>query len=236
MDLAVERGTTDAMIRAALLTRLRLGGDPAALLLQEMQMEHFRAFVDVAAIGTLLHCFEIKSDVDSVSRLKAQAYWTNCVADLATVVVAPRHLAAAERIVPSWWGVITATSRNEVVMLTEVRVPQRNPERNAQHVLNLLRKEELMRVMRALAPRASSARTKPKVIEALLATLGAEGAMTIATGMLRYRKTWSARPLAVADEQHRLAHALSQPRTNGYILDELARQGRGAPTLDGLVF
>lgn len=82
--------------------------------------------VDVALISPgLLHGFEIKSDVDSLSRLARQALDYGALCDLCTLVAVPRHCRAAEGMLPSWWGIMSAESDGG---LHYARRPAINPD------------------------------------------------------------------------------------------------------------
>lgn len=88
--LAAERHGTDAFIR------------------HELGILAGRRHIDLAAIDTLIHGYEIQSDTDSLHRLPEQARDYAKVYRL-TLVTTHRHLPRAERILPPWWGIILET-------------------------------------------------------------------------------------------------------------------------------
>jgi hypothetical protein len=202
---------TDAPIRAVLRTELeRVHGD-GALILNELQLEHFRAFADVATINRRIEIYEIKSDADRLARLSRQAEWYGMVCDRATLVAAERHLRHPEKHVPDWWGIVAAVDAGGEIVLEERRPAQDNPHRSIRAVLNLLRKTELVKMLWARGREEPVWRfDKPGAIEAVYDMLGADDAHATALRVLRYRKTWTARQLGVENEEERLAHARRQ--------------------------
>ena len=63
----------DEDIRSVLRARLALeyGTDPSALVLDEFGLACSSARVDLAVVNGCLHGYEIKSDVDSLARLRS---------------------------------------------------------------------------------------------------------------------------------------------------------------------
>jgi hypothetical protein len=173
-----------------------------------MQLEHSRAFVDVASINGSLDGFEIKSDVDDLTRLSRQIEWYGMVCDRATLVASERHLSVARDTVPRWWGLIVARPAKSGVVLEAIRPAKQNGRRSVTSVLNLLRKTELIRMLAAQGESQPIWQLdKARAIGAVREMLGVEVAHAVALRVLRFRKTWTARQLGVLTECERLAHA-----------------------------
>jgi len=206
----VRQGATDPAIRAVLRNELeRIHGDDA-LILNELQLEHFRAFADVAAINGRLDAYEIKSDADRLDRLARQAAWYAPVCDRVTLVGAERHVERAAESLPCWWGLVVARQVAGGVALDERRAARENPDHDVRAVLNLLRKSELLRILRAVGADDGLWRLdKGDAIDAVQDALG-PAAHAAALRMLRFRKTWTARQLGVRTDDERLAHARRQ--------------------------
>jgi hypothetical protein len=209
----VPRDVTDLPIRIALRSALEARHGREALILNELQLEHSRAFADVATINGRLEIYEIKSDADRLDRLASQAGWYAPVCDSATLVAAQRHIhrAEAEERVPPWWGLVAAIIVDGRVVLEERRAAGDNPGSDVRAVLNLLRKAELLKILLVRG------RDEPVwhydkrgAIDEVHKLLGAQDAHATALRVLRYRKTWTARQLGVATEDERLAHARRQ--------------------------
>lgn len=96
---------------------------------------------------TALHGYEIKSDSDTLSRLRRQADTYNLVLERVTLVATHRHLSKAEAMVPRWWGLTEACERDGEVTFAELRAGERNPSQSAERVAGLLWKEEAVSVL-----------------------------------------------------------------------------------------
>ena len=84
-------------------------------------------FDAAAIIGGEVHGFEVKSEADSLARLThavpSQITTYSMVCDRVTLVAAPKHVARALAIIPTWWGVLRVTP----VGLVCERISERNP-------------------------------------------------------------------------------------------------------------
>lgn len=100
-----------------------------------------------------LHGFEIKSERDSLARLRArQVHYYSDVFDYVTLVCTPKHLATVlrEDIVPTWWGLLRAdTDAAGVVTLSEERAAQRNPLPDLRALEPLLWKKDMLELLSA---------------------------------------------------------------------------------------
>lgn len=152
---------TDPDIRDALLARLQIL--PGLWFRSEMVLG--RAIADVVTISDLeIHAFEIKSDVDSLTRLPDQVECYGRVCDRATLVVGPRHKEKGVVLIPPWWGVLEAQGGDSGVILTEVRVPGLNPKVNWVPTFNLLWRNEAQEVCeRHGIARGIRGRSKPVI-------------------------------------------------------------------------
>lgn len=94
---------------------------------------------DVLVCNGALWGYEIKGETDSLKRLAAQAKAYGNVFERCYLVGAPRHIRAASKLLPSWWGLIE-TRGGELV---EMRQPEKNTEWDATAVLGMLWRPEL---------------------------------------------------------------------------------------------
>jgi hypothetical protein len=103
--------------------------------------------IDMAVITpTVLHGFEIKSDVDTLKRLPQQAHDYGTVCDVCTLVAAPKHCQQA--LVPGWWGLTTAQEIDGQVVLEVFRPAGINPEVSVRSLAQLLWCKELRALLR----------------------------------------------------------------------------------------
>ena len=127
-------------IRDLLVAQLRQAGQNGRLV-PEMGLCQGRARIDLAAIGVGLDGYEIKSGRDDLRRLPAQAVVYGQVFDRVTLVAPERHLLAASRQVPDWWGlsVVNADARR----IEPLRQPSENPACDALSTARLLWRDEV---------------------------------------------------------------------------------------------
>ena len=118
--------TSDPDIRKALRNALlrRFPPEDENCLIEEFACNDARA--DIAVVNGILHCFEIKSDCDGLSRLSRQARSYNEIFDQITIVVGERHLDSVSQEVPQWWGITFAHWHKTRLRLTTLRDPKQN--------------------------------------------------------------------------------------------------------------
>lgn len=140
----------DPQIRAALRARLAVdhAGDVWTHIVDELPICQMRARADVAVINGELAGFEIKSDVDRLSRLATQVEFYGRVFDRAAVVTGPKHLSLLRRKLPSWWGLWVAEPVVEGVDLHQDRPSERNDSPSRRARLALLSCDEMAAVLR----------------------------------------------------------------------------------------
>jgi hypothetical protein len=83
----------------------RHAGNEDTVLLEELGVARGFARIDLALVNGAIHGFEIKSDRDTLRRLRGQAELFSRVLDRATLVATERHLDEAQGILPAWWGI-----------------------------------------------------------------------------------------------------------------------------------
>lgn len=119
----------DIDIRRALLTEMesRHAGETGTLIVEELGLCQGVARVDLAVVNGSVHGYEIKSERDTLTRLPSQSSIYSQALEFVTIVAAPLHLPRIEILVPSWWGIWSATQDGEEVRLTPLRDAHRNP-------------------------------------------------------------------------------------------------------------
>lgn len=127
------------------------GEEPQARIVEEFGIGNGDVRVDLVAIDELLHGYEIKSDLDTLARLPTQAKRYSQALDRVTLVVGERHHSKAKRMVPDWWGVMTAVPiRPGLVRLYPDRAPLPNPQLDPFAVASLLWREEALELLEAM--------------------------------------------------------------------------------------
>lgn len=134
----------DREIRDALL--LRLKGMPVApkALLEEVHVHNGNAIADVVAVHTSAHCYEIKGETDSISRLTRQSLAYDKVFNKVTLVTTPKKLNSALKVSPKHWGIIVACNRKGEVKLSYMRGAKPSPNYDKSLALLTLWRQELI--------------------------------------------------------------------------------------------
>ena len=98
---------SDPEIRPSLRQRVMAPhlGDQDTVIIEELAVCRGLVRVDLAVVNGIIHGYEIKSDRDSLHRLEGQVNLYSKVLDRATLVTSKRHLDAATKLLPSWWGI-----------------------------------------------------------------------------------------------------------------------------------
>ncbi len=111
-----------------------------------MKMPRPSARVDVAVVNGEICGFEIKSDVDGLSRLPRQIRAFSAIFDRVSIVTTEKHIESASRLIPEWWGIITPSSSEEFSI---TRGGLNNPSRDTVALLHVLSRSELRAVLEA---------------------------------------------------------------------------------------
>lgn len=166
---AVRTGATresvgrDAGVRPALRRYLdqQALACPETVLIEELGLCQGRARIDLATVGGVLHGYEIKSNGDRLSRLASQAETYGRVFDRVTLVVGAKHVTAALRLVPRWWGVLLVRGGIEGVSLDPLRSAAENPDPDPRALVELLWRDEALELL-ACHDAAAGVRSKPR--------------------------------------------------------------------------
>lgn len=140
----------DSDVRPALVAAVaRRVGDQPHLLVPEVPV-HWTvpARMDALLVADRISGFEIKSDVDSLTRLPRQIEAYGAVVERAVLVVGDRHLAAGKRAVPPWWAIWGARWHDDEVVFREVRRGRLNPNLNPLAVATFMTRDDLVHALR----------------------------------------------------------------------------------------
>lgn len=157
-------------------------------IVHELKLLRPTARVDIAVINGELSGFEIKSDVDTLSRLPRQVASFSAFFDRVCVVTTSRHAAAAAAVTPSWWDIVVAAVEGGKYEPIFVRQGARNPAPNNAALLAALTKEELRTLLLSSeCPLASKSR-KAALVAAALEHIESETLRGSARDLLRARR------------------------------------------------
>lgn len=172
-------------------------GDADTLIVEEMGVWSGSVRVDMAVINGELHGVELKSERDTLSRLPTQAKLYSLVFDKMTLVVAEKHRAKAEAIVPTWWGITAAVAANDgLVVLRKMRNERSNPSLDPIQIARLLWKEERLTILerRGLIKGLRSANSE-KLCQSIVDLLSLDDLRLEARRAFKVRNKWLGKAL-----------------------------------------
>jgi hypothetical protein len=140
----------DTDVRQALtaVVARRVGAQPHLLVPEVDVRWSVPARMDALLVADRISGFEIKSDVDSLTRLPRQIEAYGAVVERAVLVVGDRHLAAGTAVVPPWWTIWGARWRDGEVVIREVRRGRLNPDLNPLAVTSFMSRDDLREALR----------------------------------------------------------------------------------------
>jgi hypothetical protein len=134
-----------------------------AFVVEELNLRHGAARIDIVVIGDLLHGFELKSDSDNLDRLADQARVYNDLFDKMTLIVGYKHAHNALHSIPDWWGVKLAhTGPRGGVHFNDARSARPNPKKDLVAVASLLLRNEAINLLEEFG-HAEGLKNKPAV-------------------------------------------------------------------------
>ena len=145
---------------------------PNTRIVDELGLGHGACRVDIAVINGHIRGLEIKSDLDVLDRLPHQVAAYGDVVDKATLLAAPRHLDAAIKILPDWWGVMIVEPSPTSVRFRKVRSERVNRGVDPMMVARLLWHPEAASLLRTLGkPESFLRRPRETLYRELVALL-----------------------------------------------------------------
>ncbi|MDQ0651550.1 MULTISPECIES: sce7726 family protein [Pseudomonas] len=93
-----------------------------------------------------MHCYEIKSEADTLKRLIGQGARYARVFDRVTLVTAERHLKKALPILPSWWGILVLPDET-TDKFKQIRSAKPNKRHEPDVLATLLKRDEALHLL-----------------------------------------------------------------------------------------
>jgi hypothetical protein len=184
----------DIDIRGAAMKRLLAHARlcPDTRVIEELGLSHGAARVDIAVINGHIRGIEIKAEADTLNRLPRQIVAYGRVVDLATLVVAECHLAAASALLPAWWGILVACkTHNGTVTFHRVRREKINRDLDPITLARLLWRPEVAALLRQLGADEKRLRAPRAILyEELVATLPIAQLRRAVRETLKIRENW----------------------------------------------
>lgn len=190
----------DADVREALVAAVarRVGARPHVLVPEVDVRWSVPARMDALLVADRISGFEIKSDVDSLTRLPRQIEAYGAVVERAFLVVGDRHLAAGTAVVPPWWSIWGARWRDDQVVIREVRRGRLNPEVNPLAVTSFMSRDNLSGVLRARGFTRLSTYSVDELRQILAGNVSARETVQLARTAMLANPEWRHRSLLAA--------------------------------------
>jgi hypothetical protein len=137
----------DKAIRSKILTSLYHENvqSKGTIIIEELDLCLGEARIDLAVINGIAKGIEIKSDKDSLDRLKHQILVYNKVFDVMEIVIGESHRESVLNMVPDWWGVSVVVLKNSnQLVYNKIRGSKVNKAKDPLSVIQLLWKNEAL--------------------------------------------------------------------------------------------
>lgn len=105
------------VFKNSLVNRLLLGRHSPNTSTMLFELRSADRIADAVLLNGTSHAFEIKTDLDGLERLVGQLTSYRSIFDKVHVLCSPANLAAVERQVPSWAGVLVLTKRQSLKVI-----------------------------------------------------------------------------------------------------------------------
>ena len=136
---------------------------------------------DFAVLNGISRGYEIKSEVDSLTRFAGQRRAYNQVFEHITLIADSRHLQDLRRVSP-WWGIVLVESSVEGLKLVRVKESSDNPKREPSAIAALLWRNEAIDLLTSFGL-DSGIRSKP--MDVLIDRLASEISIAVLSNCVR---------------------------------------------------
>lgn len=166
-------------------------GDNDTLMLDELSLCHGSTRIDLAVINGELQGYELKSERDTLERLRAQEAIYSATLDRVTLVTAEKHLPKTLDTVPAWWGLCVVRGKPGAVELEDNRPARINPNIDPLSLATLLWRDEALAELERLGEaRGVRGKSRDVVYERLAATLTLDNLRSLVRRTLKDRSSW----------------------------------------------
>lgn len=133
-------------IKRALTHHLETGAPGASFhFLEEVELNGGEIRADLVQVMDM-HCYEIKSEADSLRRLVGQGSRYARAFDHITLVTAARHLKKAKPMLPPWWGIMVVPEKAGMTF-RQVRKAKPNTRHEPEVLVTLLKRDEALQIL-----------------------------------------------------------------------------------------
>ena len=121
--------------------------DKNSIIINELGLNHGENRADIAILDSCFIGFEIKSDKDSLIRLKKQVRSYDSVFNKSYIIVGVRYSSIIDKYVPKHWGIIFSEKNNSTITFNLSREPEENNNVNPISLARLLWKTEVLQIL-----------------------------------------------------------------------------------------
>jgi len=184
----------DSIIRKAFHSHMirHCHQDPNTLVVDELGVHHGKARIDIAVINGALTGYEIKSEMDDLSRLESQVEAYSTVFNKLTLIVAEKYSKDSQDLLPKWWGLITVKKGvRSGLTFNKDRIAKNNPQLDNYSVAKLLWKDEAISLLKEFGIKGKILRSNRNVLYENLADLvNKENLQSMVCEILKARQNW----------------------------------------------
>ena len=186
----------DQEIRAALRAKLKSNhaGEPDTLIIDELSLCQGDVRVDMAVVNGSFAGYEIKSDRDTLIRLPRQRFIYGRCFDEMIIVVGGRHLSAARKAVPPWWGIWEAIGSEDGIEFKQHRSPKRKLNVSPDRIVQLLWRKEALDALSGLGETPRPNTPRDELWAALVSCASLCRLREIVRNALKARGDWRSGP------------------------------------------
>jgi hypothetical protein len=168
-----------------------------SLIIEELGLCQGSARADFAVVNGALKGFELKSQTDTLARLEHQVSTYSLVFDTASLIAAERHIQAARKTLPRWWGIYAIRQfRGSVSQIEVVREEKPNTSVDPTAVVQLLWRDEAIELLDRISPGRNRSNLSRRLLWAeLVDTLAISDLRDATRVALKLRRDWRAEPI-----------------------------------------
>jgi len=162
------------------------------LVINELGLNNGKSRADIAVINGSLIGYEIKSDNDSLLRLKQQVQAYDSVFNKSYIIVSHRYQKIIHKYIPEFWGIIISEkSKKNVVNFNLARKAYKNKKTKPIFIARLLWRTEVIEILKNCKVSSKFLRQPREILyESLIEIYNTKALQKIIIKYLKNRKNW----------------------------------------------
>lgn len=191
----------EAQIREAFHRKylLRQHMNASTIVVDELGLHHGKFRADIAVVNCKLVGYEIKSDNDTLRRLKDQIQGYTSIFNKVFLISTERHIDASYAVIPQWWGMILAyCGTRGGIHFRQLRSARDNPLTDNQALAKLLWRNEAVELLEDFGVQGKALRKRREVLYSDIAEKVSSTRLRLAVrDFLMKRQNWRDRSQSV---------------------------------------